>query len=84
LVQASGSAVDLDHQGRGMKPLKLVDHGENPDFWHHEPPIYSECWVCGKPTMWIYLDIGHQHPDCDWYPTEDGEVKIIGGKQVDI
>jgi hypothetical protein len=66
-----------------MKPLKLVDHDENPDFWHHEPPIYQECWVCGRPTMWIYLDIAHQHPDCDEYPTEDGGfVKIIGGKEV--
>lgn len=59
--------------------MKLIDHPDNPDFWHHEPPIYRECWVCKVPTMWIYLDQAHQHIDCDMYPTENGDVVIIGG-----
>ena len=30
--------------------------------------------------MWIYLDIGYQHIDCDAYPSEEGAVIIIGGQ----
>jgi len=59
-----------------------VDHATYPDFWRHEPPQPSTCWVCGQLTPWVYLDLGYQHIDCDMYPSEHGDVRIIGGEFV--
>lgn len=58
---------------------ELLDHPANNDFWRHVPPKPGNCWVCGERTSWIYLDIGYQHLDCDMYPTENGDVVIMGG-----
>lgn len=41
----------------------------------------GRCWVCGKRTIWAYLDIGYQHPDCDSYPEGDKAVTIIRGRR---
>lgn len=57
----------------------LLCHPANNDFWRHVPPKPFKCWVCQGPTSWIYLDIGYQHPDCEMYPSEDGDVVVIGG-----
>lgn len=46
-------------------------------FWR--PAMPGPCWVCGDETEWAYLDIGWQHPDCDAYPTEDGDVRVVRG-----
>ena len=48
------------------------------DFWR--PGGADRCWVCGRYTVWAYLDINWQHPDCDGFPTEDGQVYVIGDK----
>ena len=58
---------------------RCIDHPSVPDFWTWEPPTLGRCWVCGELTQWFLLDLGHQHPDCDMFPTEDGDVTIIGG-----
>lgn len=58
-------------------------------FWRTD--VKGPCWVCGRETKWVHLDIDHQHPDCDSYPTGytfgDGvevevHVKVIAGKTV--
>lgn len=56
-----------------MPRPKLVDHPEHPDFWKHDPPILRECWICGLLCEWVYLDLGYQHPECEW--PEMREVK---------
>ena len=40
------------------------------------------CWVCGARTKWAWADLGYQHPDCDAYPTESGDVTIVRGVRV--
>lgn len=47
------------------------------DWW--KPADRGKCWVCGNPSKWAYLDLGYQHPDCDRYPSPDGDVLIVGG-----
>jgi len=61
--------------------VSTVDHPADPDFWRHHPPRWERCWVCGGPTCWVYLDIGFQHPECDQYPTEEGDVAIVLGRR---
>lgn len=46
--------------------MSLIEHPDHPDFWRHEPPNPHPCWVCGEPTPWVYLDLGFEHPECDW------------------
>lgn len=59
--------------------VSITVHPVDPDFWCHEPPRSGVCWVCGRATCWIYLDLGYQHVDCDAYPTEDGDVVVVEG-----
>lgn len=49
----------------------------NTDWWRHDPPHFAPCWVCGRVTPWIYLDVGHQHYGCDKLPTPGGELTVI-------
>ena len=49
-------------------------------FWR--PGDRHPCWVCGKPTKWAWLDLGYQHPDCEMYPIESGDVKIVKARVV--
>lgn len=53
------------------------------DFWRDDPPTHGACWVCGDETEWILADVGYQHPDCDRYPSPDGDVWIVRGRRVD-
>ena len=45
-------------------------------FWM--PGDTGKCWVCGEDTKWAYLDMGYKHQGCDRYPTEKGDVKVVG------
>ena len=50
-------------------------------FWKTE--FARACWVCGVPTRSVWLDMNHQHKDCDMYPDDEGrDVIIIRGKEV--
>lgn len=57
----------------------LIDHPDVPDFWRHDPAVIDKCGVCGEETEWVYLDLGHQHPDCEKYPVPEGTVWIVRG-----
>ncbi len=46
-------------------------------FWKPDKP--GLCWVCGEETEYAYLDIHWQHPDCEKYPSPEGDVTIIRG-----
>jgi hypothetical protein len=48
-------------------------------FWRVSRWKPGRCWVCGGWTRWAHLDIGYQHPDCDAYPSEEGDVRIVRG-----
>lgn len=62
----------------------LIDHPDHHDMWRHEPPLWEPCYVCGHPTCWVELDIGFKHPECDMYPSEEGDVRIeLGVKSVE-
>ncbi len=52
------------------------------DWWRG--PKKKPCWVCSKPTHWIYLDMGHQHPDCDQWPdpVTGTDHIVINGKEI--
>lgn len=56
---------------------KVVTFPWQNDFWRHDPPMYGMCWVCGDMTMWVYLDLGWQHPSCDWGPGR----KVVRGRE---
>lgn len=63
---------------------EIVYHPDNSDFWHQPGEILGRCWVCGDETEWIYLDLAHQHPDCDEGPSSDGfYFRTIGGVTTD-
>lgn len=61
---------------------RIVEHATEDGFWRHEPPRWGRCWVCGEETVWVFLDVAHQHPDCDKSPSPDGETVIIRGRPV--
>jgi hypothetical protein len=66
---------------RGLKPKKPKQpEGLYAPFWRVSEP--GRCWVCHGRTNWGYLDIGYQHPDCDAYPSEEGDVVVIRGERV--
>lgn len=74
--------MGLSDKGRWVEAggrVNLVDHPIDPTLWRHEPPIPGTCWVCGEETKWICLDIAYQHEDCDAYPSEEGDVRIVRG-----
>ena len=53
------------------------------DWWKTKEP--GICWVCGGLTRSVWLDQGHQHRDCDWYPTNDDASqsrKFVRGVEV--
>lgn len=55
--------------------VMLVDHPTAPDFWRHEPPRPRPCAECKVDTPWIYLDLCHLHPECDFpAPKPPGET----------
>lgn len=58
---------------------QLVDHPDRPDLWRHEPPMWGPCSVCGGPTCWAEMDIAFMHPECDMYPSEEGDVRMVLG-----
>ena len=51
-------------------------------FWRPEKP--GTCWVCGEETEYAYLDIDYQHPDCEMFPSPQGNVKVVRGIVVSI
>ena len=57
----------------------MVMKNHDDGFWQPKKPGY--CWVCGMPTTWAWLDQAYQHPDCDAYPSPEGDVVIIRGKR---
>lgn len=59
--------------------MSVVDHPAQMGYWRHEPPIWESCAVCGGPTCWVELDITFMHPECDMYPSEEGDVRIVLG-----
>ena len=52
------------------------------DFWR--PGGSKPCWVCGEPTEYAFLDMSYQHPDCDGYPSDVGDVRIVNGRIVEV
>ncbi len=58
----------------------------NHDFWRNTDDdgsqIIQNCWVCGEPTEWVYLDMGFQHLDCEEAPGADGPVRVVRGKNI--
>ena len=62
-------------------PVKgnVVDHPDRTDLWRHEPPLWKPCYVCGELTCWVETDVGFKHPECDMYPNEEGDVRVVLG-----
>ncbi len=63
-----------------MRGTNTHNGGLETDFWR--PGGTGLCWVCGKRTVFAWLDLHWQHPDCDMYPTANGDVKIVKGRRV--
>lgn len=54
------------------------------EFWRPDDGSTGSCAVCGLETEYIQLDINWWHPDCDMFPTPQGDVVIIRGRVVSI
>jgi hypothetical protein len=69
----------------------IEEWADNRDFWRNKGDdgqwLTGNCYICGDPVEWVYLDIGWQHLDCDEYPSTTGDdakpaVRIVRGNIV--